>query len=137
MRAPFERQFAKDSRGPADRWATTRRSRCRICQPAACAGASHAAVGVLQIHRAHADQVTKFFRDHLGAMPAQAAHDDVDRQQIVEPLHVDLFGREELQREQVQHPHQQIRLGFGKQLVVRQAVGVADIPDIGAGGRGC
>ncbi|MNS27337.1 hypothetical protein D3C72_592830 [compost metagenome] len=32
----------KDSRGPADRWATTRRSRCRTCQPAACVRASQA-----------------------------------------------------------------------------------------------
>ena len=35
-------------------------------------------------------------------MPTETAHDDVDRHQVVHPLHIDLFRRQELQREQVQ-----------------------------------
>ncbi|MNG23186.1 hypothetical protein D3C84_1077620 [compost metagenome] len=69
-------------------------------------------------------------------MPAQSIHDDVDRQQIVHALHVDLLRRQELQREQVERPAQQVRFGFGQQLVVHTTLGVAGVPDIGAGGRG-
>ncbi|MNC78629.1 hypothetical protein D3C75_1308910 [compost metagenome] len=51
-------------------------------------------------------------------------------------MHIDLIRRQELQSEQVERSTQKIRFGFGEHLVVHTAVGIADMPDIGAGGRG-
>ena len=70
-------------------------------------------------------------------MPAQPVHEDLHRQQIVVAFDVDLPGCQALQGKQIQRPAQQIRFGFGPQMVVGATMAILGVPDIGSvGGDG-